>query len=734
MLTDENQEPILPFQCRRDLEITVLHYRDEESAVVKDPVRLKYFRLTPEQHLLLVLLNVPRSVEFLRRELQKNFPSIHVEKVEIQRLIQDLHQKGLLASNRNGQGFRLLFRRAEEVRKEVIKSAINPMFIRLPGWDPNAFLGWMVRCFGWVFHPAMIVASLMLVAMCTVFAISHYDDIRRKLPHFHDFFSGENLVYLWITLAVTKLVHEFGHGMSCRKLGGECREMGLIFLVFSPTMFCNTSDSWRFENKWHRMAVGAAGMYFELILASLAVILWWNVPAGALQNMCLNVFFVSTVSTLLFNANPLLKFDGYYILSDFLEIPNMQTKGTQALQSSIAWGCFGIKMPHSPFQPRTNRGMFVAYAVLAAIYRWVVMLGIMGFMYKVLKPYRLEMMGLGLACVSLSAGFLQQGRQWYQIFAAPRKEPLSRKKMLISGVILLAVSSVVFAVPVPWYVEASCFVQPCNGLKVYAKVPGILEEIAARPREPVLAGQVIAQLRNDELIDRVEVLEPQVKAAQRQQEAARAAGNDGGVVIARQRELALQQELNQARDWLRQTQIVAPRAGRLVEPPIMEAGRQERTDRLPKWQGTPLANRNLGAFIESQTHLYTIAPSDEYEVVMLLDQEDAKHLTVGKRVRVKIFGLPDEVVTTTIDDLSERAVNVCPPELCTSFGGALAATPASDGKLMLEFGMIQASAKLNSVSSRVAPGFRGSARIIVSEYSIGGWVWRWIATKIRFRL
>ncbi len=317
METVHNNELELPFLARLDLEVSVVNFRDEDSVVVKDPVRLKYFRLTPEQHLVMMLLRSPRSISFLKRELQKNFPSIHVEAAEVQMLLQDLHAKGLILSNRIGQSLRLVLKRSEEIRKRLLSAVANPLFIRFPGWDPNALLGGLVRYFGWFVHPLMVGMCIAFVASCAMFALSHYDDVRRRLPEYNDFFSGQNLFYLWITLAVTKTVHEFGHGMVCRKLGGECREMGLVLLVFSPTLFCNTSDSWRFANRWHRMAVGAAGMYFELILAAVCVVIWWNVPQGALQNMCLDIFFVSTVSTLIFNANPLLKFDGYWVHSHF---------------------------------------------------------------------------------------------------------------------------------------------------------------------------------------------------------------------------------------------------------------------------------------------------------------------------------------------------------------------------------------------------------------------------------
>lgn len=729
-----NLEPELPFLARPDLEVHTVSFRDEESVVVKDPVRLKYFRLTPEQYLLVSLLRVPRSIVYLKRELQKNFPSIHVEAAEVQALLQDLHTKGLILSNRVGQSLRLVLKRSEQTKKDLLRAVANPLFIRLPGWDPNAMLGGLVRYFGWLLHPLMIFACLMFVASCVTFAISHYDDVRRRLPEFDQFFSGGNLIYLWMTLAVTKLVHEIGHGMVCRKLGGECREMGLVFLVFSPTMYCNTSDSWRFDNRWHRIAVGAAGMYFELILASVCIVIWWNVPQGALQNMCLDIFFVSTVSTLIFNANPLLKFDGYYILSDFLEIPNMQAKGTHVFRSAVAWNCFGIRVPRSAFEPKTGQFAFVSYTLLAAVYRWVIFLGILGFMYHLLKPYHLEMTGMGLACISMLASSYAQGKQWYEIFSAPRKDPMNKTRIAISIVILAALLACVMLVPIPWYIEAMCYAQPQRTANVFATTGGILENILTRPGASVEKGQLLFQLKNDDLVDRAEELAAELEMAFKQQEIARSIDDSHAARVADEREKAIRKELEEVRNWLAETSVSAPVAGKIVAPATRLAEDLDDVAKLSKWIGTPLEQSNLGAFIDTQTHLCSIAPTTQFDVVMLVEQEDARHVVAGTQVRIKLYGLADRVVVSQIEDVGKRAVFDCPPELCTTFGGSIAANPAADGTFTLARGMVQARARIDIPAGHLRTGFRGSARILVHQYSIGSWVWQWLVTKIWFRI
>ncbi|XZE33721.1 HlyD family efflux transporter periplasmic adaptor subunit [Pirellulaceae bacterium SH501] len=702
--------------------------------VVKDPVSLKYFRLTPEQAFLLRLLETPRSVDELKEQLQRSYPTIHVEVNEIQALLQDLHTKGLLASLRVGQSLRLCLRGEETKRKEILKAVSNPLYIRIPGWDADRFFAWAVSKLGWLFAPWFFGIALLFVGACVLFALDHYDDIRHKLPSVELFFSGDNLLVLWLTIAFTKVVHELGHGLACKRFGGECRETGLVFLVFSPTLYCDTSDSWRFPNKWHRILVAAAGMYFELMLSALCVVLWWISPQGVVQNICLNVFFVSSVSTILFNANPLLKFDGYYILSDLLEIPNLQVKATQALRSLIASVTMGIQIPHSPFLPNSNRGWFITYAVSAFVYRWIVMIGILGFMYQLLRPYRLEMVGLSIASVSLSTGFARQGKQWFDILRAPRKQPLDRKRMIGSSVIALAVVLVLLFVPVPWFIEAPCFAQPESHQNVFAVVPGVLEEIFVQPGQFVQKGTPLVRLHNDELLDRVEVIRLELETNKAKQRAARLLQDESLSDYVVERIHSLELELSNLERWLEQTTLRAPAEGWIVDAPSVAPESTSANQTLRTWTGTVLTSKNLGAFVEVQTQVCTIAPTNRFEIVMAIDQENAKRVREGMQVRIKLYGVPDQVVSSRIAKMSTQATRSCPPELSVAVGGPLTGEVSRDGELVLDRGMILASAPFPLPTTKVTSGIRGAARIHVSDSSIGSWLWNWAVTKVWFRI
>ena len=166
-----------------------------------------------------------------------------------------------------------------------------------------------------------------------------------------------------------------------------------MMLVFTPCLYCNVSDSWMLPNKWQRVFIGAAGMYVELILASIATFLWWFSEDGMFRFLCLSVMFICSVSTVVFNGNPLLRFDGYYITMDTLEIPNLRQKSSEILKRWFQKTCLGLELQDNPFLPTRNRALFGIYTIASFIYRWVVAFGIIMFLNQVLKPYGLQSLG-----------------------------------------------------------------------------------------------------------------------------------------------------------------------------------------------------------------------------------------------------------------------------------------------------------------------------------------------------
>src|SRR5258707_5803990 len=321
---------------RADLIVEHIEYQRGNYYVIKDPVSLNSARLDPEDDRVLELLDGSRSLDDVRTELLIDFPYVRVTLSDLQGVVVDLHTKGIVYSNRPGQGWVMLERQREHRRQVWMRLAQNILSLRVPGWDPEWTLAHLYPFVSWLYRPWAIAVQIAIIAAAYILLAMQFDTFRQNLPAFQQFFGWPNLIYLYLTVAATKVLHEMGHGMTCRHFGGECHEIGIILLVFSPTMYCDVSDSWMLKNKWKRIAIGAAGMWAEMVLSSVALFVWWFTKPGLLHHLCLNVFFISMVTTVVFNLNPLMRYDGYYMLSDFLEIPNLADKSRKLLQNTFA--------------------------------------------------------------------------------------------------------------------------------------------------------------------------------------------------------------------------------------------------------------------------------------------------------------------------------------------------------------------------------------------------------------
>lgn len=728
----------IPYRKREDLVVEWIKYRGVNHAVIKDSIGLKYHQLSPEQFAVLDRLNGENSLRGIREQVQALFPTEHFSLVDIQGLVIDLQEKALLVALRLGQGPALLKSHRDAVRKKIVSVLRNPLTIQLPGWDPERFLQAALPVAGWIFRPAVIATLLSAVGIALLFLASRFAEVQKQIPEFQRFFGWPNLIYLWGMLALIKVIHELGHGLSCKYYGSECHSIGVMLLVFSPTMYCDVTDSWMLKNKWQRIMIGAAGMYFEVILSTLALIVWWNTEPGMLHYLCLNTFFVSTVSTVIFNANPLLKYDGYYMLSDLLEIPNLRQKADQITQRVLAKVCLGIELPAPAFLPDHGRFWFFAYVVASAIYRWMVFAGIIMFFYTVLKPYRLQSLGILMAIVTILislGGFLWNT---YKLISQPRRDSISRPRMAVSALLLGVLGYLVCFMEFPWYIEAPFYVEPAGAMHVYTQVPGFIETQPVQPGDPVTAGQVILTLSNPELDAQRDQARIELNVAEVGLKSASSQRDPSAVAVAQEKLTSARRKLAQSEELLGRLTVTAPAAGTWLAPPRVPATtlEQER-ERLVGWTSVPTALRNRGGYLETQTQIGTVAPSSEYQAVLVMDQTEREELRtdgVVGQVRLKLEELPAETFSSRLTEISHRHLEYAPQGLSNRFQGPLVTVADEQGREKLTSITYQAIAPFSCDKSLLRNGMRGNARFFPENRSLAEWIWRYLQTLFRFRL
>ncbi len=736
----------LPLRMRPDLSVRYHKYQGQPYWVIKEPIGLKYYRFQEEEYSILRMLDGECSFDDLKQRFERQYAPQKISLEDLQHFIGMLHRSGLLIADAEGQGSQLRKRRDQTVRQEWLSKLSNVLALRFKGIDPDRLLNWLAPFTNWFFTKwaAMFFGCIALAALLLVGV--KFDVFRARLPAFHEFFGPENWIFLGATLAITKVLHEFGHGLSCKRFGGECHEIGVMILVLTPCLYCNVSDSWLLPNKWHRAVIGAAGMYVEVVLASFATFLWWFSEEGVLLNqICLSTMFVSSVSTILFNGNPLLRFDGYYILSDIAEIPNLRQKSSKILQRYMTEWCLGIEQQEDPFLPQRNRWFFALYTIAAVIYRWVVVLSIMLFLNKVLEPYGLKVIGQVVAFAGLVGMVVQPFWQLIKFFKVPGRMHQVKRKNLVTT---FAVASVLIAAflyfPLPYSVKCAVEVQPKDARTIYATVPGSLVRVHVQPGDQVQANQTLAELENDELRMSVQQLQQtvtqyrkQIQLLEYQRNIRRNTQASGRIPELRELLNSAEEQLERQQEDLEKLQLKASATGTVMVAKLRKSPPSP-DGQLPQWDGSLLDRENQGAFLQPNDELCRIGDPGQFEALLAVDQADLDSIRPGQTVRIKLDAYADEEIETTIDsadDISKEPMKYMSQSMAVQAGGKVAARTDASGAPRPLSATYQVIVPLPSdLAYRFQIGERGRAKVTADPKSLGQRCWRFITRTFHFEL
>ena len=734
---------MLPMRRRADLTARQQRYQGRLYWVVKEPVGLNYFRFQEEEYAILNMIDGHASLDDLKEGFERQFPPQKITVEELGQFVGMLHRSGLVVADVPGQGRQLKKRRDERKRKELLGALSNILAIRFKGIDPERLLNWMHPKLWWIYSTPTVVMCLLFALSALTLVAVNFDEVQRRLPSFHSFFGAHNWFYLGVTLAVTKVIHEFGHGLTCKHFGGECHEMGVMLLVLTPCLYCNVSDSWMLPSKWHRAWIGAAGMYVELIIAATCTWVWWftRMDPGVLNNLCLSTMFVCSVSTLMFNANPLLRYDGYYILSDLTEIPNLRQKASTILSRKLGAWCLGLEEPEDPFLPQRNQVFFAVYSVAAAIYRWVVLFSILWFLYQVLEPYRLKVVSQMLATISVAGLIIQPAWKLGKFFYVPgRLEQVKRKRLYATLAVLAAVAAFVFYVPLPYHVMCTLEIKPRDAQAVYVTVPGQLKKIHVHSGDQVGEGKVLAELRNDDLELAIADLEAQVidhqtslKSLQRIKQEDREDKLAASQIYqeAEQLESVLEQ-LRQKKLDRDRLALKAPTAGTVLPPP--ETPKHPRSQgELATWHGLPMSERNLGAYFNESVLFCHIGDPRKMEASLVIDQDDIEFVRKGQHIEIKLEELPGRTYESEIIEIGGD-LKVAPRQLSNKLGGELVTQTDEAGLERPMTPSYPARAALTNDEGLFFIGLRGKAKVHAQWQTIGQRSWRLFLRTFNFKL
>jgi len=721
----------VPLVKRRDLESTLIFFRGEPYRVVHDPIALKYHQLEPSQYEAWCQLDGQRSIEAIREHLTKKFPAISIRSSDVQQLVTDLHQKGLTWSTRFDQGERLSRRNWDATKQKLISTALSPFFIKLPPINPRRTVivfAWMI---GWLFTIPGFTLAFAVILGSWLEAAVRFESLRAALPTLQSFFGWPNLLWLWLMIGATKVVHEMGHAVACRSVGRQCHGIGAGLLVFSPTLYCDATDSWMCQNKWHRILVAVGGMYVELFLGAIALFVWSHTHPGHIHSLALNVAAVSTVSTVLFNANPLIRFDGYYILSDWLEIPNLQVKSSRLLYRSMAW-CIGITTEPNPSDPKTGRGWFVTYAILSFVYRWFIMGVILMAVYSMVRPYRIESLGGVWVLAIIAMSSVGIFKSWKNISRTRLEGLFSKMRLLLTLATVGVIVLIMVAIPVPWWSTMPVQTEFREPGLVYARAEGRLDQIEVREGQVLQTGDLIVTMSNPAIADEVRGLQLTVEQLESQVASLEMLDQHADLVLKQQELQRARRRLNETLPLQQALTVVSPLKGTFIHGRF--ESRKSSSESLDKWSGWPLDQQNLGAFIPTGTLLgHVVRDPSDLLCVSYINQDIREDIQTGQPIEMRFDAMPHEVFGSQIIAISPVSLDAVPSSLTQRFGGRMTSTPDAEGNEIVESRVYRVLSKFPK-DPRIVPHLRGKCRLRLSDRTLGQRLLRFVQNTFYFRL
>ena len=532
-------------------------YRGSSWYVLHDVASGRLHRFTPGAYLVLGLMDGQRTLDAIWQQAVQRLGDDAPSQDEVVQLLSQLHEADLLVAD-NSPDVEHVLQRARKQRRQVwVKNLSNPMSLRLPLWDPDRFLARTLPALRWLFRPAGMALWLALVLPALVLAGIHWQALTENLSD--RVLSFDNLLLLLVVFPLVKAVHELAHGYAVKSGGGEVHEMGLMFLVFAPVPYVDASASTAFRSRWARAGVGAAGMLAEMALAALAMFVWVAVEPGLVRSLAFNVMLVAGVSTLVFNANPLLRFDGYYILCDLAELPNLGQRSTQWWGWWVQHRIFGAREVEEPELAAGERRWFVVYGVTSYLYRMVVAFGIAVFVAT-----QFFFIGVVLGLWTLATGvLLPLAKSLRHVLVAPQLQRRRRRAVATTFGVLGLLVLLAAVVPMPASTLAQGVVWAPDQAELRAGSAGFVRALLKAPGSQVQAGEPLLEL-DDPLLwtelaaQRARVERHQVQlAAERPADRARAAATEDAL----QREQAALDRLAERADQL---VVHAGSAGRLV--------------------------------------------------------------------------------------------------------------------------------------------------------------------------
>jgi putative peptide zinc metalloprotease protein len=534
-------------------------YRGKVWFILQDQAAGRSHRFTPAAHHFIGLMDGNRTVQEIWDAAGQQLGDAAPTQEEVIRLLGQLHSADALLCDVPPDSQEVFRRHQRHTRMEWRRRLWTPLALRFPLWDPDRFLDRTMPYVGWLFGWIGALLWLAVVGTGAVLTATHWTELTKDVVD--RLFAPHNLLLLWLVYPVVKALHELGHAYVTKKFGGEVHEIGIMLLVLTPVPYVDATAAWGFRDKGQRMLVGAAGILVELFLGAIALFVWLSAEPGAVRAIAFNVMLIGGISTLLFNGNPLLRFDGYYVFADAIEIPNLGTRANRYLGYLFQRYVLAVKDADSPAETPGERAWMGVYGVAAFVYRAFIM-----FVIIVFIAGKFFTIGVLLALWALGTQvFTPVGKSVSFLANSPGLRRQRGRAVGTSAAIVFGVLALVFIAPAPSWTRAEGVIWVPEEAQVRAGTEGFVERVLAPVDGQVVRGQPLIEAQDPFLLARVRVLEAQVRELSGQYDALIQVDRVQAQ-IAREELASVTANLERARERQRDLVLKSGADGRFVVP------------------------------------------------------------------------------------------------------------------------------------------------------------------------
>jgi putative peptide zinc metalloprotease protein len=673
-------------RLRTDLVLVEQTYRGELSYIVKDPTTHKYFRFRPVEIAVMRAIQGAASAAEVAAALTEE--GIRVSAAAVAKFADKLKSMGLCERTLRERSVLQMERLRAQRRERLKQGPFRGDMLRLR-WsmgDPDRFMDRSIPYLRFCFSRPFLALSLALFALQAVILGAKWPEFSRAIADLLTFrASAGDLVILWIVGSVVIAIHELAHGYTCKYYGGQVHEIGAMLFYFEPAFFCNVNDAWTFPDLRARLWVTAAGSWAQMVVASVAAVVWWLVtPGTVISTIALAAVVMGGITSVLMNLNPLVPLDGYYALSDWLEVPNLRHRAMGHLSWAIKSKVLRLDVPMPPADEREQR-IFLIYGALATVYILSLFVFVAGVVYGWFDRW-LGATGVVLFVVAvwlLARGAIRSAVRnlrevWQERRAGVSRFWRSRRSLAgATGVAILLLGAVV---PWPITVTGPYRVSPVARVALVAPDSGVVFQLLAPEGAMVEPGAPVVQIRNLALEREAQAAARATDSLSARETQARARGADGEVA-----RLAAARAVEAARA----TGLARRLDDLTLRAPVRAVILSARTDTL------------AGLRVSLGDTLLTLGRADSVEVSIALEAAGGSLVRRGQRTRLIGYADPSAEIATTLASVAAVAP-----------GGA-----------------VEGRARLPATAA-CRPGMTGEASVTVDRAS----VWGALAWAVRRRI